>query len=92
MTLRKGKQGFVVYCDTSTVILGCVLMQHGKVVDYAYRQLKMHERKYSTHDLELGAVVFVLRIWRHYLYRVHVDMYIDHKSRQYVFTQKVLNL
>src|SRR5688572_31137563 len=67
-------------------------MQHGKVIAYASRQLKTHEKNYPTHDLELAAVVFALKIWRHYLYGVHVDVFTDQKSLQYVFTQKDLNL
>ncbi|GJY39933.1 putative reverse transcriptase domain-containing protein, partial [Tanacetum coccineum] len=58
---------FVVYCDASSLGLGCVLMQRGKVIAYASRQLKIHENNYTTHDLELGSVVFALKIWRHYL-------------------------
>ncbi|WMV25681.1 hypothetical protein MTR67_019066, partial [Solanum verrucosum] len=85
-------EGFVVYCDASRVGLGCVLMQNGKVIAYASRQLKVHEKNYPTHDLELAAVVFALKIWRHYLYGIHVDVFTDHKSLQYVFTQKDLNL
>ena len=92
LTLPEGTKGFVVYCDVSLVGLGCVLMQHGKVIAYAIRQLKVHERNYPTHDLELEAVVFSLKIWRHYLYGVHVDVFTNHKSLQYVFTQKELNL
>ena len=69
-----------------------MLMQHGKVIAYASRKLKVHERNYPTHDLELASVVFALKIWRHYLYGVHVDVYTDHKSIHYVFTQKELNL
>ncbi|WMV45594.1 hypothetical protein MTR67_038979 [Solanum verrucosum] len=72
--------------------LGCVLMQHGKVISYASRQLKIHEKNYPTHDLKLVAVVSALKIWRHYLYGVHVDVFTDHKSLQYVFSQKELNL
>ena len=64
-------------------------MQRGKVITYTSRQLKVHD---PTHDLELAAVVFALKIWRHYLYGVHVNVFIDHKSLQYVFTQKELNL
>ena len=60
-------EGFVVYCDASRIILGCVLMQKGKVIAYALRQMKVHEKKYPIHDLELAAVVFALKIWRHYL-------------------------
>ena len=67
-------------------------MQRSKVIAYASRQLKVHEKNYPTHDLELAAVVFALKIWRHYLYGVHVDVFTDHKSLQYVFTQKELNL
>ncbi|GJT46958.1 putative reverse transcriptase domain-containing protein [Tanacetum coccineum] len=63
-----GPKDFVVYCDASGIGLGCVLMQRGKVIAYASRQLKIHEQNYTTHDLELGAVVFALKIWRHYLY------------------------
>ena len=92
LTLPEGDDGFVVYCDASHMGLGCVLMQHGKVIAYASRQLKVHEKNYPTHDLELAAVVFALKIWRHYLYGVHVDVFTDHKSLQYVFTQKDLNL
>ena len=92
LTAQEGKKGFVVYCDASRVGLGCVLMQHGKVVAYGSRQLKVHERNYPTHDIELAAMVFALKIFRHYLFGVHVDVYTDHKSLQYVFTQKELNL
>ncbi|KAH0720060.1 hypothetical protein KY284_005090 [Solanum tuberosum] len=92
LTLPEGTNGFVVYCDASRVGLGCVLMQNGKVIAYASRQLKVHEKNYPTHDLELGAVVFALKIWRHYLYGVHVDVFTDHKSLQYVFSLKDLNL
>ncbi|XP_070050542.1 uncharacterized protein, partial [Nicotiana tomentosiformis] len=87
-----GIDGFVVYCDASRIGIGCVLIQHGKVIAYASRQLKNHEKNYPTHDLELAAVVFALKIWRHYLYGVHVDIFTDHKSLQYIFKQKDLNL
>ncbi|WMV27895.1 hypothetical protein MTR67_021280 [Solanum verrucosum] len=92
LTLPEGTQGFVVYCDASRVGLGCVLMQNGKVIAYASRQLKVHEKNYPTHDLELAAVVVSLKIWRHYIYGVHMDVFTDHKSFQYVFTQKEFNL
>ncbi|MCF7184096.1 hypothetical protein L3H42_11405, partial [Corynebacterium sp. MC-13] len=92
LSLQEGLEGFVVYCDASRVGLGCVLMQKCKVIAYASRQLKVHERNYPTHDLELATVVFALKIWHHYLYGVHVDVFTDHKSLQYVFTQKDLNL
>ena len=91
-SLPDGLEGFVVYCDASRFGLGCVLMQNGKVIAYASRQLKVHEKNYPTHDLELATMVFALKIWHHYLYGVHVDVSADHKSLQYVFTQKDLNL
>ena len=72
--------------------LGCFLIHHVKVLPYASRQLKVHKNNYPTHDLDLVAVVFALKIWRHYLYGVHVDVFTDNKSLQYVFTQKELNL
>ncbi|KAH0734704.1 hypothetical protein KY285_010411 [Solanum tuberosum] len=68
LTLPEGTDGLVVYYDASRVGLGCVLMQHGNVITYASRQLKIHEKNYPTHDLELAVVVFTLKIWRHYLY------------------------
>ncbi|KAJ0801140.1 putative nucleotidyltransferase, Ribonuclease H [Helianthus annuus] len=88
LTLPDGCEDFVVYCDASGQGLGCVLMQRGKVIAYASRQLKVHERNYTTHDLELGAVVFALKIWRHYLYGTKCD----HKSLQHIFNQKELNM
>ncbi|GKC89099.1 putative reverse transcriptase domain-containing protein [Tanacetum coccineum] len=92
LALPNGPEGFVVYCDASEIGLGCVLMQRGKVIAYASRQLKIHEKNYTTHDLELGTVVFALKIWRHYLYRTKSVIYIDHKSLQYIFNQKELNM
>ena len=80
LTLPKSGENYTVYCDASRVGLGCVLMQAGKVIAYASRQLKVHEKNYPTHDLELAAVVFALKLWRHYLYGVHVDVFTDHKS------------
>ncbi|GJX62077.1 putative reverse transcriptase domain-containing protein [Tanacetum coccineum] len=91
-TLLDGPEDFVVYCDTSRIGLGCVLMQRGKVIAYASRQLKIHEKNYTTHDLDLGAVVFALKIWRHYLYRTKSVIYMDHKSLQHTFSQKELNM
>ncbi|GKB59191.1 putative reverse transcriptase domain-containing protein [Tanacetum coccineum] len=72
--------------------LGAVLMQNEKVIDYASRQLKIHEKNYTTHDLELGAVVFALKIWRHYLYGTKCMVFIDHKSLQHILDQKELNM
>ena len=79
-------RGFVIYSDTSHKGLGCVLMQNGKVVAYAARQLKNYEKHYPTHDLELAAIVFALKIWRHYLYGERCEIFIDHKILKYFFT------
>jgi len=76
---------FKVYYDASHQGLGCVLMQERKVVAYASRQLKVHEKNYPTHDLELAAVVFALKIWRHYLYGAQFRVFSDHKSLKYLF-------
>ncbi|GKA11492.1 putative reverse transcriptase domain-containing protein, partial [Tanacetum coccineum] len=92
LALPNGSEDFVVYCDASGLGLGCVLMQRGKVIAYAFRQLKIHEKNYTTHDLELGAVVFALKIWRHYLYGTKSVIYTDHKSLQHIFNQKELNM
>ena len=92
MTLPEGSDGYVIYCDASEVCLSFVVMQRHKVISNASRKLKVPEKNYPTHDLELEAMVFALKIWRHYLYRVHVDVFTDHRSLQYVFTQKDLNL
>jgi hypothetical protein len=77
---------FSMYCDTCYTGLGCVLMQEGRVVAYSSRQLKVHEKNYPIHDLELAAVVHALKTWRHYLYRQKCDIYTDHKSLKYIFT------
>ena len=86
-----GKE-YVIYSDASLNGLGCVLMQEGKVVAYASRQLKPHEKNYPTHDLELAAIVFALKIWRHYLYGEKCFIYTDHKSLKYLPSQRELNL
>nr|GEU97051.1 putative reverse transcriptase domain-containing protein [Tanacetum cinerariifolium] len=91
-SLPDGVEDFIVYCDTSNQGLGCVLMQRGKVIAYASRQLKIHENNYPTHDLELGAVVFALKTWRHYLYGAKSVIYTGHKSHQHIFDQKELNM
>ncbi|KAK1681340.1 hypothetical protein QYE76_042188 [Lolium multiflorum] len=83
---------FDVYCDASKIGLGCVLMQEGKVISYLSRQLKQHEQNYPTHDLELAAVVLALKVWRHYLMGNRCEIYSDHKSLKYIFTQKELNM
>ncbi|KAI3797626.1 hypothetical protein L1987_32886 [Smallanthus sonchifolius] len=92
LALPAGTENFIVYCDASHQGLGCVLMQKDKVIAYASRQLKIHEKNYTTHDLELGAVVFALKIWRHYLYGTKCLIYTDHKSLQHIFDQKELNM
>ena len=92
LTLPSEHGGFEVYADASGTGLGCVLMQHGKVIAYASRQLKNHEKNYPTHDLELAAVVFALKIWRHYLYGEQFEVFSDHKSLKYLFSQKELNM
>jgi hypothetical protein len=83
---------FVMYSDVSKKGLGCVLMQNGNVIIYASRQLKLYEQNYPTHDLELVAVVFALKIWRHYLYGERCKIYTNHKILKYFFTQKELNM
>jgi hypothetical protein len=83
---------FDIYCDASRWGLGCVLMQEGQVVCYASRQLRKHEENYPTHDLELAVVVHALKIWRHYRIRHCCEIYSDHKSLKYIFTQNDLNL
>ena len=85
-------QGYTVYCDASRAGLGCVLMQSGRVVAYGSRQLKNHEQNYPTHDMELAAVIFALKIWRHYLYGEEFEVYSYHKSLKYIFTQRDLNM
>ncbi|GKF13497.1 putative reverse transcriptase domain-containing protein [Tanacetum coccineum] len=92
LALPDRPEDFVVYCDASGIGLGYVLMQRGKVLAYASRQLKIHEQNYTTHDLELGAVVFTLKIWRHYLYGTKSVIYTYHKSLQHIFSQKELNM
>ncbi|GJY30737.1 putative reverse transcriptase domain-containing protein [Tanacetum coccineum] len=88
----EGTKDFIVYCDASHKLLGVVLMQREKVIAYASRQLKIHEKNYTTHDLELGAVVFALKMWRHYLYGTKCTMFTNHKSLQHILDQKELNM
>ncbi|GJV26777.1 putative reverse transcriptase domain-containing protein [Tanacetum coccineum] len=92
LALPEGREDFIAYCDASKKGLGAVLMQREKVIDYASRQLKIHEKNYTTHDLELGAVVFALKIWRHYLYGTKCTVFTDHKSLQHILNQKELNI
>nr|GEW01372.1 putative reverse transcriptase domain-containing protein [Tanacetum cinerariifolium] len=92
LALPKGSEDFVVYCDASIKGLGAVLMQREKVIAYGSQKLKVHEKNYITHDLELGAAVFALEIWRHYLYETKCTMFIDQKSLQHILDQKELNM
>ena len=92
LALPSGSGGYTVYSDASYLGLGCVLMQHGKVIAYGSRQLKNHEKNYPTHDLELAAIIHALKIWRHYLYGETFQIYTDHKSLKHIFTQKDLNM
>ncbi|GJS67631.1 retrotransposon protein, putative, ty3-gypsy subclass [Tanacetum coccineum] len=92
LALPEGSDDFIVYCDAFIKGLGAVLMQREKVIAYASRQLKIHEKNYTTHDLELGAVVFALKIWRHYLYGTKCTVFTDHKSLQHILNQKELNM
>ncbi|GJR14630.1 putative reverse transcriptase domain-containing protein [Tanacetum coccineum] len=91
LALPEGNDDFVVYCDASHQGLGAVLMQREKVIAYASQQLKPNKENYTTHDLELGAVVFTLKIWRHYLYGTKCTVFTDHKSLQHILDQKELN-
>nr|GEX85270.1 putative reverse transcriptase domain-containing protein [Tanacetum cinerariifolium] len=92
LVLPKGSKNFIVYCDASHKGLGAVLMQNEKVIAYASQQLKIHEKNYKTHDLGLGAVVFALKISRHYLYRTRCIVFTDHNSLQHILDQKELNM
>ena len=92
LTLPNEGADYVIYSDASKLGLGAVLIQEGKVIAYASRQLKEHERNHPTHDMELAAVVFALKIWRHYFYGAHCQIYTDHKSLKYLFTQKEPNV
>ncbi|GJT37063.1 putative reverse transcriptase domain-containing protein [Tanacetum coccineum] len=92
LALPEGSEDFIAYCDASIKGLGAVLMQREKVITYASRQLKIHKKNYTTHDLDLGAVVFALKILRHYLYGTKCTVFTDHKSLQHILNQKELNM
>nr|GEZ31375.1 putative reverse transcriptase domain-containing protein [Tanacetum cinerariifolium] len=92
LALPERNEDFVVYCDASHKGLGAVLMQREKVITYGSHQLKIYEKNYTTHDLELGSVVFALKIWRHYLYRTECTVFTYHKSLQHILDQKELNM
>jgi hypothetical protein len=83
--LPSDSRGFLIYSDASKKGLGCVLMQQGKVVAYASRQLKDYEENYPTLDLELAVVIYALKIWRHYLYGEKCEIFTDYKSLKYFF-------
>ncbi|GKF83682.1 putative reverse transcriptase domain-containing protein, partial [Tanacetum coccineum] len=92
LALPEENDDFVVYCYASCQGLGEVLMQREKVIAYASRQLKPNEENYTTHDLKLGAIVFALKIWRHYLYGTKCTVFTDHKSLRHIPDQKELNM
>ncbi|GJW38265.1 putative reverse transcriptase domain-containing protein [Tanacetum coccineum] len=92
LAFPKGSENFIVYYDASHKGLGVVLMQNKKVIAYASRQLKIHEKNYTTHDLELEVVVFALKMWRHYLYGTKCTVFTNHKSLQHIIDQKELNM
>lgn len=86
LTLPQGVDESVIHADVSNVGCGVVLMQQGKMIAYASRQPKVHEKNYLTHDLELGVIVFALKVWRHYLHGARFEVFIDYKSLKYIFT------
>ncbi|GJY50617.1 putative reverse transcriptase domain-containing protein [Tanacetum coccineum] len=92
LALSEGSENFMVYCDAFRKGLGAVLMQREKVIAYASRQLKIHEKNYTTHDIELGAIVFALKMWRQYLYGTKCVMFTDHRSLHHILDQKELNM
>jgi hypothetical protein len=92
LTMPDMEKPFSIYCDASGQGLGCVLMQDSHVVAYASRQLRKHEEKYPTHDLEFAAMVHALKILGHYIIGKRCEVYSDHKSLEYIFTQPDLNL
>jgi hypothetical protein len=92
LTMLDMEKPFLIYCNASGQGLGYVLMQDSHVVAYASRQLRKHEEKYPTHDLELATMVHALKIWRHYIIGKRCEVYSDHKSLKYIFTQPDLNL
>jgi hypothetical protein len=92
LALPDNTQPFDVYCDASGNGLGCVLMQSNRVIAYVSRALQNHEQNYPTHDLELAAVIHALKIWGHHLMGAKCNIYTDHKSLKYIFTQADLNM
>jgi hypothetical protein len=92
LTIPDPEKKYIVFCDASSNGLGCVLMQDNSVIAYASRQLKTYEENYPTHDLELAAIVFALKIWTHHLYGAQFELFSDHKSLKYLFDQRDLNM
>ncbi|GJX80734.1 BTB/POZ domain-containing protein-like protein isoform X1 [Tanacetum coccineum] len=92
LALPERAENFIIYCDASHKGLGVVLMKNKKVIAYASRQLKIHKKNYTTRDLELGEVVFALKIWSHYLYGTKCTVFTDHKILQHILDQKELNM
>ena len=92
LTLPNPSESFVVYCDASKMGLGGVLMQNRHVVAYDSRQFKVHEKNYQTHDLDLATIVFVLKVWMHYLYGSRFEVFNDHNSLKYMFDHKELSM
>lgn len=92
LAIPEGNERLEIYSDESKKGLGCALMQKGRVIACASLQLKPYEENYPAHGLELATVVFALKIWRHYLCRVRCEVYTDHKSLKYIFTQKELHM
>ena len=86
-----GTEESVIYSDATKMRLGRVLMQYGRVIAYDSRLLRTHERNYPTHNLKFIVVIFILKIWRYYLYVVACEIFTDHKNLKYIFTQKELN-
>jgi len=85
LVLPSASSSYTVYCDASRIGIRCVLMQEGRVIAYASRQLKPHEKNYHVHDLELAAIIHALKIWRHYLYSVSCEVFTDHRCLQHLF-------
>ena len=85
LIVPKRGQRYIVYCDASKEGVECVLMQSGRVVDYGSQQLKNYEQIYPTHDMELAAIIFALKVWRHYLYNEQFEVFLNHKSLKYIF-------
>ncbi|GJW22240.1 putative reverse transcriptase domain-containing protein [Tanacetum coccineum] len=92
LALPEGSEDFIAYCDASIKGMGVVLMKREKVIAYVSRQLKIHEKNYTTHDLELGAVVFAFKIWRHYPYGTKCIVFTNHKSLQHILNKNEFNM